>query len=275
MYLDKKGMAPVLKYEAFANIPWLAHGFSTRLGGVSEGHLASMNLGFGRGDSEENMLENYRRMGKAIGFQMEDTVVSKQTHTTNIRLVTEADRGKGLICERDYDDIDGLMTNVAGIALVTLYADCVPLYFVDCKNRAIALSHSGWKGTVGHMAEVTMKKMKEAFGTQPEDLLTGIGPSICQECYEVTENVIEEFKAAFPQEEWENLFYQTDDIHYQLNLWYANYVQFIRAGLKPEQISLPGICTCCNHTWLFSHRASKGLRGNLGAFLKINEESLK
>lgn len=264
---------PYLSFESFDRIPFLKHGFSTRYGGVSEGFLASMNLGFGRGDTPENLMENYRRMGAAIGFPAEDAVISDQTHTTNLRVVTAEDKGKGLFRPKDYRDVDGLLTAEPGIPLVTLYADCVPLFFVDKTHRAIALSHSGWKGTVNHMAEVTVERMRREFGTEPADLEVAIGPSICQDCYEVTENVIEAFQASFPQEIWKDLFYRKDELHWQLNLWYASYWQFRNAGLMPAQISLPGVCTCCNPDVLYSHRATGGNRGNLGAFLMIAEDT--
>ncbi|MCD8118200.1 MAG: peptidoglycan editing factor PgeF [Lachnospiraceae bacterium] len=262
---------PYLTFEAFDRIPFLKHGFSTRYGGVSGGCLSSMNLGFGRGDTRENLVENYRRMGAAIGFRTEDAVISDQTHTTNLRVVTAEDRGKGLFRPKDYSDVDGLLTAEPGIPLVTLYADCVPLFFADTTHRAVALSHSGWKGTVNHMAEVTMERMRREFGTGPEDLTVAIGPSICQDCYEVTGNVIEAFRDSFPREIWKDLFYRKDEEHWQLNLWYASYWQFRNAGLAPAQISLPGVCTCCNPDVLFSHRASGGKRGNLGAFLMLCE----
>lgn len=134
------------------------------MGGVSEGCYASMNLSFTKGDDPEKVRENYRRMADMLGMDMERMTLSFQTHTTNVRLVTEEDAGKGIVKERDYTDVDGLITNIPGITLVTFYADCVPLYFVDPVHHAIGLSHSGWRGTVHRMGRVTLKTMKEAFG---------------------------------------------------------------------------------------------------------------
>ena len=124
-------------------------------------------------------------------------VLSKQTHTTNVRVVTEEDKGKGVMRERNYTDVDGMITNVPGICLVTSYADCVPLYFVDPVKKAIGLSHSGWRGTVGKIGKNTVQLMQENFGSKPEDLLAAVGPSVCMDCYEVSEDVIEQFKEAF------------------------------------------------------------------------------
>ena len=132
-----------------------------------------------------------------MGVNVEDMVLSKQTHTTNVRVVTAEDKGKGVMRERNYTDVDGMITNVPGICLVTSYADCVPLYFVDPVKKAIGLSHSGWRGTVGKIGKNTVQLMQENFGSKPEDLLAAVGPSVCMDCYEVSEYVIEQFKEAF------------------------------------------------------------------------------
>lgn len=271
---------PVLKCCEKDGVVWLSnpmlseisgvrHGFSTRLGGVSEGHLSSMNLSFSRGDQEENVRENFRRIAAAIGFSAEELVFSDQTHTANVRVVTDADRGKGYAVPRDYKDVDGLITNVPGLVLATFYADCVPLYFVDPVHRAIGLSHSGWRGTVQKIGKVTVERMAEEYGSRPEDIYAAVGPSICQECYEVSRDVIEEFQKAFDTKWHSELFYEKADGKYQLNLWKANEAVFLEAGIMPEHISVTDICTCCNSELLFSHRASRGMRGNLAAFLEL------
>ena len=228
-----------------------------------------MNLSFARGDEKANVLENYNRITKAIGCSMEDLVVSHQTHTTNVRVVTDQDKGKGILYPRDYQDVDGLVTDQPGIVLTTFYADCVPLYLIDPVHKAIGLSHSGWRGTKGRMGQATIEKMREVYGTNPKDLVTAIGPSICQDCYEVSEDVIEEFKMAFHSQHWQSLFYKKENGRYQLNLWEANRIIFMEAGVLPENIHMPDLCTCCNPDFLFSHRASGGKRGNLAAFLGI------
>lgn len=265
---ENKGVT-YLSYPALEKLPGFVHAFSTRLGGVSEGIYSSMNLSFTRGDKEESVMENYRRLADAVGFSVENIVTSDQTHTANVRVVTEADRGNGITKPRPYTDVDGMITNVPGLVLATFYADCVPLYFIDPVQKAIGLSHSGWRGTAAHIGAVTVRRMQEEYGSLPEDIYGAIGPSICQECYEVSEDVIFEFQKTFPEESWKNLFYKKENSKYQLNLWEANRQIMLEAGLSEEHISLPGLCTCCNPEFLFSHRASKGKRGNLGAFLGI------
>lgn len=261
-----------LTYPAFEQFPDIVHAFSTRLGGVSQGIYSSMNLSFTRGDEDAAVHENYRRLANAVGFNVEDIVTSDQTHTANVRVVTEEDRGKGITKPRSYTDVDGMITNVPGLVLATFYADCVPLYFVDPVHHAIGLSHSGWRGTVAKIGKVTVEKMKEEYGTEPEDLYAAIGPSICQDCYEVSEDVILEFQKSFEEKYWDRLFYKKENGKYQLNLWEANHLIMLEAGIEEEHISMPGICTCCNPEFLFSHRASHGKRGNLGAFLGIRRK---
>lgn len=265
---ENKGVT-YLTYPALEELSGFVHAFSTRLGGVSGGIYSSMNLSFTRGDDENSVMENYRRLAEAVGFSVENIVTSDQTHTANVRVITEADRGNGITKPRPYTDVDGMITNVPGLVLATFYADCVPLYFIDPVRKAIGLSHSGWRGTAAHIGAVTVRRMQEEYGSLPEDIYGAIGPSICQECYEVSEDVILEFQKTFPEQSWKDLFYRKENGKYQLNLWEANRQIMLEAGLIEEHISLPGLCTCCNPEFLFSHRASRGKRGNLGAFLGI------
>lgn len=269
MRMKAKDGVPYFVFPNLEDTGLVRHGFSTRMGGVSEGYLAEMNLSFTRGDKPENVKENFRRMADAIGFDPESLVLSQQTHTTNVRLVTEEDRGKGFTKPLDYENVDGLVTNVPGLTLATFYADCVPLFFVDPVHHAIGLSHSGWKGTVNRMGAVTIERMKEAFGTKPEHLRAAIAPSICQDCYEVSEDVALEFKKEFWEHADEHLVYRKENGKYQLNLWRANEIVLLEAGVQPKHLAVTNVCTCCNPDLMFSHRASHGKRGNLGAFLEL------
>ena len=131
-------------------------GFSTRLGGVSRGCCESMNLSFTRGDDPEAVMENYRRIGHALGISPEQIVCSDQTHTVNVRKVGRDDCGNGITKPKPYRDVDGLITDEAQVALATFYADCVPLYLVDPEKKAIGLAHSGWRGTVGKIGKATV-----------------------------------------------------------------------------------------------------------------------
>lgn len=262
-----------LQFPSINNTGICRHLFSTRTGGVSTGDLESMNLSYERGDLKENVDENYRRIAKVLGVEIDQFVLSHQTHTTNVRLVTKEDCGKGIIKDRDYSDVDGFICNESGIVLTTIFADCVPLYFVDPVKKAIGLSHSGWKGTVGKMGKLTVEKMQECFGTVASDVIACIGPSICGDCYEVSSDVYEQFEMIFKKAENIDKIIKNKNEKTKkadLNLWEANLAVLLEAGLKRENITISNLCTCCNSKILFSHRASKGKRGNLAAFLMLN-----
>ncbi len=263
--LENGAEFPFLAFPLLAEQEWLAHCFTTRMGGVSEGIFATLNLSFNRGDDPEAVRENFRRVSEALGAQYGDFVFSDQTHTANVRRVTRADAGNGLVREKSFFDTDGLITDEPGLVLSTFYADCVPLYFADPVHHAIGLSHSGWRGTVQQIGRVTVEAMGREFGSRPEDIICAIGPSICQDCYEVGAEVAMEFG----NYSGNGILEAKGNGKYQLDLWRANEIILRKAGVLPEHIAVTNICTCCNSTYLFSHRASKGRRGNLGAFLAI------
>ncbi len=261
---------PLLQFPLLSQCKGIRHGFTTRYGGVSRGEWSSLNLSFTRGDDEAAVRENFARVAAAFGVSPEQIVCSSQTHTTNVRRVYAADGGTGVTRELPWDDVDGLITDEPGVLLGTFYADCVPLYFVDPVHRAIGLSHSGWRGTVARMGAVTLQAMADAFGTQPADVRCAIGPSICVDCYEVSEDVAEQFCAAFPEHTGEMLHAKGGG-KYQLDLWAANRQVLLDAGVTLSHLQITDICTCCNPKHLFSHRYTGGRRGNLGAFLMLED----
>ena len=277
--VEKK--TPYLEYPLFQETGIVTSAFSTRLGGVSEGYYSSLNLSFDRGDDPARVLENFKRIGASMGVAVEDMVLSKQTHTTNVRVVTKEDKGKGVMRERNYTDVDGMITNVPGICLVTSYADCVPLYFVDPVKKAIGLSHSGWRGTVGKIGKNTVQLMQENFGSKPEDLLAAVGPSVCMDCYEVSEDVADAFKEEFGAEisqddstscySWngKSILMNKGNGKYQLDLWGANRLVLLDVGILPEHLAVTNVCTKCNPDLLYSHRVMGDKRGNLAAFLSL------
>ena len=272
--LKEKNHVPYIQFKNLSATGIVKHGFSTRKGGVSTGIFSSMNLNFKRGDDPDAVMENYRRMAAALNMRVEDMVLSDQTHTTNVRVITEEDRGKGILKPQDYSDVDGMITNVPGIVLVTSYADCVPLYFVDPVRKAIGLSHSGWKGTVGHIGQKTVWKMHEVYGSEPKDIVAAIGPSICQSCYEVSDDVAEAFRANFTADEAADILLDKGNGTYQLDLWKANWYVLTDAGILPEHLSVTDLCTACHPDLLWSHRKTNGQRGGLSAFLSLIDTSV-
>lgn len=175
--------------EGFGNL------FSTRIGGVSKGIYSTNNYSVHLGDSPENVLENYRRTAACLGegFTENDFVRGDQKHTANVRVMTQADRGKGITREQDYREVDGMVTNIPGLILNIFVADCVPLYLVDPVHRAIGMAHSGWRGTVAQIGRRTLELMTERYGTVPSECYCAVGPSICADCYEIGDDVAGQF----------------------------------------------------------------------------------
>ncbi len=264
----KNGVA-YLSFNALDKIPWLKNGFSTKIGGVSTGDLASMNLGITRGDSKENIIENFTRIADAIGFDVKDIVMTAQTHTDNVLIADKNNKGKGIFEDIAYTDVDGLITNEKNVVLAAFFADCVPICLVDKKNKAIGVCHSGWRGTHKMIAKKTIEMMGENYGSNPKDIIAVIGPSICVDCYEVSKDVADEFISLMPDKK-DIIMYPKND-KYMLNLWEINRQIILSAGVLMENISVSDVCTCHNYKTLFSHRASQGKRGNLGVFLTISE----
>jgi YfiH family protein len=260
----------------------VSHAFSTRIGGASKGYFGEANYSFTRGDVREDVEENYRRMAQILGYgrSLEHFVTTFQTHTSNVRVITADDMGKGVIKERDYVDVDGMITNIPGIILTTFHADCPPIYFVDPVKRAIGLSHSGWKGTVSRIGRSTVEAMTREYGSNPSDIICAVGPSICVDCYEVSSDVADKFIDEFGIKDVPEyipdgdsagyIVYKKAGGKYQLNLWEAIRLTLIEAGVKTENIEITDICTHCNPDYLFSHRTAGEKRGNLAAFLVLN-----
>ena len=276
MEVAEVGELSYLYFPAFRAYPKLRHGFSTRQGGVSQDYLGTMNFSFDRGDDPEHVRENYRRMAAALGVSYDSLTVAKQTHTTNIREITMAERGAGVRFPRPYDNVDGIMTNVPGITLVTYHADCLPLYLYDPAHQAVALLHAGWRGTVDRIALCGLEKMQEAYGTRPSDVIAGIGPGISAACYETSEAVRIQFAATFPERDIEKIFtapHTGEDgaRHWQLDLALANRLLLEHAGV--QDIFDSGVCTYRNAKRLFSHRAQGPKRGLNAAFIGIADSA--
>ncbi len=271
----EENIVPLLKFTLIDDEcgDMVNHCFTTKKGGVSKGIFESMNLSFTRGDEEASVTENFRRIALTFDSVPENIVSSNQTHTTNVIEVKKEHAGNGIVRANEFVDVDGMVTNEPGLILATFYADCVPLYFIDKENKAIGLSHSGWRGTVGRIGRETVKLMTEKYGTKPENLICAIGPSICMDCYEISREVADEFANEFPEHIDEILKDKGND-KFLLDLWKVNEIVLLEAGVKKENIAVTNVCTCCNDKLLFSHRATNGKRGNLGAFLMLKKVQL-
>lgn len=258
LYLEFKN------FRAYDSI--LTHCFTTRLGGVSKGECFSLNLSFNRNDSRENVMENYKIISDAIGIDFNKIVLSNQIHDNKIRIVTAEDAGKGLIKESDIIGFDGLSTNVPGIPLVTFYADCVPVLLLDPVKKAITAVHSGWKSTLKNIAYEAMSVMKNTYNSDFKDILAVIGPSICQDCFEVDEDVYASFIEKFS---WCDKYTTLSNGKYHIDLQGIIKNVMIDAGVPDKNISISDVCTKCNRDVFFSFRGDNRKTGSLAAFMML------
>lgn len=268
MTLNNAYTVPYLTYNSLSEINFINHAFSTRLGGVSKGEFTSMNMAFNRGDNPESVTENYKRICKSAGFDFDSLTASAQDHNTFVRAVTSENKGVGIYKPRDLQSVDALITNEKGVTLVTYYADCTPLFFVDTKQKAIGLAHAGWRGTVGRIGEKVVNKMTELYGTNPADIVAAIGPAISVCCYEVDKPCADNFYALSDLDSSRFVF-PKDNGKYMIDLLETNRQILVAAGVKNENITVSDVCTNCNSELLWSHRATKGKRGTMSAFMCI------
>ncbi|HCI60088.1 MAG TPA: peptidoglycan editing factor PgeF [Ruminococcus sp.] len=268
MTLNNIDTVPYLTYNSLSEINFINHAFSTRLGGVSEGEFTSMNMAFNRGDNPESVTENYKRICKSAGFDFNSLTASAQDHNTFVRAVTSENKGVGIYKPRDLHSVDALVTNEKGVTLVTYYADCTPLFFVDTKKKAIGLAHAGWRGTVGRIGEKVVNKMTELYSTNPADIVAAIGPAISVCCYEVDKPCADNFYALADLDSSRFVF-PKENGKYMIDLLETNRQILVAAGVENENITLSDICTNCNSDLLWSHRATKGKRGTMSAFMCI------
>jgi YfiH family protein len=242
------------------------HMFTTRKGGVSEGFLASMNIGTRRGDERENVLKNYEILGKAIGFDPKKSVHTKQTHTDIIRVADESLWGAGLYAP-ELSDCDALVTNKAGTALVIFTADCTPILLYDPVTGAVGAAHAGWRGTASDIAGKTVRAMTEHFGCKPENMQAAIGPNIGKCCFETDKDVPEAMYALLGEEAAPYITQKGEKFHLDLKGINAHLLR--RAGILSVDIS--DHCTACNPELYWSHRKVGSNRGSQGAIILCKE----
>ena len=245
------------------------HGFSTRLGGISTGPYASMNLSVTRMENKEEVQQNYEIALRSLGIHKSDTVLVDGVHGVNIRSVGTQHKGDGLIkpYENGSENFDGMVTDTPGIALVTIHADCTPLFVLDPKNAAIGLCHAGWRGTVDGMGAHMVSKMRETFNSDPQDLLCMIGPHIGACCFEVHEDVAQRFHDAFPG--FGGIQQAQDAGKYRVDLTLAMAYQLFCSGVPAHHVNIAHLCTCCNETLFHSYRRDGLTCGAMASFLQL------
>ena len=253
-----------LEYEAAQGI-CVPHGFTTRLGGVSEGIFASLNIACHRGDSEENVAENFRRLGKAIGFDPARVVLTRQTHSDIVRVVTAADC-QGLD-HHQYPECDALITNTPDLTLVVFTADCTPILLHDPITGAVGAVHAGWRGTAADIAGKTVRAMVSAFGCDPADIRAAIGPNIGPCCFETDADVPDAMLEALGDQAKKHI--RSHGSKYYVNLKELNACFLKNAGVQHIEISES--CTVCQCHRFWSHRVTRGQRGSQGAIIVCKE----
>lgn len=254
-----------LEYLVAENIP-ATHCFTTRFGGVSSGYLASMNIGTHRGDTPENVLENYRILAAALGFETEKLVLTKQTHTDRVVRVDRQHHGIGL-SRPEFDPCDALITNDPGTGLVVFTADCTPVLLCDPVTGAVGAAHAGWRGTAAQIAGKTAQAMIDAYGCKPENLRAAIGPNIAQCCFQTDRDVPDAMLEAYGQAA--EAFILARNSKYYVNLKELNALALRQVGV--EQIEISPCCTACRPDRFWSHRKVGNLRGSQGAIIVCKE----
>ncbi|MCL2674810.1 MAG: peptidoglycan editing factor PgeF [Defluviitaleaceae bacterium] len=266
MKINRHGELQYITFDNITNTGFVNHAFSTRLGGVSHEQFASLNFGFAKGDNRDAVFENYRLMGEAVGFDWRNIVFSNQVHKTNVHIATESNRGSGIVYDSTVRDTDAFITNCENVVLQTFHADCVPIFFADPVRRAIGVAHAGWMGTLAEIGRVTVERMSAAFGTNPADILVGIGPSIGPNHFEVDADVADKFLSELPFSEE---FIKPAANKYLIDLWAINRRSLENAGVRPENIEVAELCTYENPELFYSHRVMGFDRGTMAAFIEI------
>lgn len=244
-----------------------AHGFSTRLGGVSEGMWASLNLGASRGDDPDHVRENYRRFFAAIGGSAGKLAMTNQVHGGTVRCVTTADLHADPCGKVSYE-ADGLMTDLPGVALVIYSADCIPILFYDPVRRVIAAVHAGWRGTAAGIATAAVERMADVFGCNPADILAAVGPGIGPDCFETHEDVPNAMTAALSTAVLRHIKIKENG-KFAVDLKAINAMRLEQAGLDPDHIAVSGICTACDPDRFWSHRKQGTSRGSMAAAIQL------
>ncbi len=241
----------------------IVHCFTTSCGGLSHGKVRGLNLGYRVGDDEEAVNGNYRLVAQDFDLSFERITAGRQTHSANIAVIREDDAGKGISRESDFEDIDGLVTNIRDLPLVVYYADCVPILMCDERAGVVAAVHSGWRGTVAEISANAVGIMVNEFGARAENIFAAIGPSIGPCCFETGREVAAVFDDCYVKELKNGKFI--------VDLWSANQKILKNRGLKEENIDVLGMCTICNSDTLYSYRTHKETTGRMGAFISLNK----
>lgn len=240
----------------------IAHGFFTRLGGISPKPWESLNVATSVGDSRAHVVENRNRIMSIFEKNFDDVFDTWQIHSDIVHC-SESPRS----IEKPHEKGDAVITSNPTVALMMVFADCVPVLFYDTKKNVCAIAHAGWQGTVKHIVCRTVEKMQAEYGCASEDILAGVGPSIGVDHYEVGDSTKKIIEESFPGESEKVLQRRTGKVYF--DMWQANVLLLERYGLK--SIEVAGICTACDLQNWYSHRAEKGNTGRFAAVINVKK----
>lgn len=252
-------------FEQFSN---LKHLFSTRNGGISTGCFESLNFAFRDDDLNTNVHHHYQQLAEVLGTKEDHLVTSAQTHTANIRIITKDDSGKGLTRQKDFADIDGLVTNETDLGIITAHADCNAVFFYDPVEQVIGLAHSGWAGTLKNISAAMVQLMEKHFHCLPQNIYVGIGPSLCQDCFEVDFDVSDLFLEA---NELYAPFIKLTKTKAMIDLKQIIQLQLDQMGILKSNISQMDLCTRCHPELFYSHRRQGIQRGVMVAAMILHK----
>jgi YfiH family protein len=238
---------------------------TTRLGGVSDWPYSSLNLGLHTKDNPIHVIKNRELLAEAFHIPVSQVVYANQVHSGKVTIVTQEDIAQGAF--NFTPETDALVTNLIGICLMVMVADCVPILLFDPVKKVVAAIHAGWRGTLKAIVRNTVMAMQTAYGTNPKDLIAGIGPSIGPCCYEVGLDVKKEVESLY--DNTEGILKTRSDTKFLFDLWQANYNQLIECGVSDSKIEIAKMCTQCNNDIFYSSRASHGITGRFCAGIYI------
>ncbi len=263
-----------ITYYTFATLAGhreVVHGAFGRHGGLSRGRFGSLNGSLAVGDDPATVVANRRLMCEALGITYERLVWAKQVHSAEVFTLVggpgspDPEQWRALL-----PNCDGLITAVPDLFIMMTFGDCVPLLFYDPSHSAIGLAHGGWRGTVGGIAARTVESFVKSFGSNPGELMVGLGPSIGPCCYQIGEDVITAVMGSLPDPDAALIRQASGSVHF--DLWEANRQLLVRAGVVEANIELAGLCTACNTDRFFSNRAERGNTGRFGVIVGLRRE---
>ncbi len=262
MIAQVKNNIQFLKFNNLESFDEIIHFSSTRIGGLSSNHLSSLNLGYTVNDNPKNVTHNLELLANSLGFEKQQMVSPKQTHSKNIGIVKS---------QHDiFNETDALITNIPNICIFVRTADCVPILLFDPIQKAIAAIHSGWKSTIQEISKHTINLMLKEYGTKPEDIVAGIGPSIGPEVYEVGPEVAEKFNQMFGMNHVIKPIANSNKGY--LDLWKANKQILIKSGILEHNIEVAEMCTYSNPELFYSARRDHGKTGRLATGIMIKQD---